>query len=122
MIQQLELFFKNIMQNPVISTIIKIVLIYYACIIAPKLNPVLLVLFDNPMFKIVILLLIFYIANVNFTISLLLIISVVISIYTVNNIKLNDLLNIDNIDNTENIDSEDIINMEIEEEINKELE
>ena len=39
MIQQIEIFFKNIMQNPVISTTIKIVLIYYACIIAPKLNP-----------------------------------------------------------------------------------
>ena len=110
------------MQNPVISTTIKIVLIYYACIIAPKLNPVLLILFDNPMFNIVMLLLIFYIANVDVTISLLLTIGFVISIYTINNIKLNDLLNINTSDNMDNIDSEDIINMEIEEEINKELE
>ena len=122
MIQQIEIFFKNIMQNPVISTIIKVVLIYYACIIAPKLNPVLLILFDNPMFKIVMLLLIFYIANVDFTIALLLTIGFVISTYTINNIKLNDLLNINTSDSKDNIDSEDIINMEIEEEINKELE
>ena len=94
MIQSIENKLRTILENDIVSTIIKIVLICYSVYIAPKLSNHLLVLFDNIFFKILIISLIFYISQVEPVISILLSIAFILSIYTINNLKLQDLLNI----------------------------
>ena len=94
MIQSIENKLRTILENDIVSTIIKIFLICYSVYIAPKLSNHLLVLFDNIFFKILIISLIFYISQVEPVISILLSIAFILSIYTINNLKLQDLLNI----------------------------
>ena len=94
MIQYIEDNLRTILENKIVSTIVKIILICYSVYIAPKLSNHLLVLFDNIFFKILIISLIFYIAIVEPVIAILLAIAFVLSIYTINNHKLKDLLNI----------------------------
>jgi hypothetical protein len=100
MIQKLENTLKYVLDNKIISTIIKIMLIGYSVYIAPKLSDELIVLFDNMFFKILVISLIFYISIQDPTTSILLAIAFILSIYTINNIKLYDLLNISNINNS----------------------
>jgi len=96
MIEKIENTLREVLDNKIISTIIKIVLIGYSVYIAPKLSNELIVLFDNIFFKILVISLIFYISILDPTTSILLAIAFILSIYTINNIKLYDLLNISN--------------------------
>ena len=95
--------------NKIFLGLIKVLLIYYIIFISFKLNNELIVLFDNQLIKILIVLLIFYSSIYNIEISILIMLSFIFSLNTLNKIKMNDLLNLD----------EDINNLETETEIEK---
>ena len=95
--------------NKIFLGLIKVLLIYYIIFISFKLNNELIVLFDNQIIKILIVLLIFYSSIYNIEISILIMLSFIFSLNTLNKIKMNDLLNLD----------EDINNLETETEIEK---
>ena len=110
---------RKILENQYISIFVKILLICYSVYVAPQLSNNLLILFDNIFFKILIISLIFYIAQVDPITSILVAIAFILSLYTINNIKLYDLLNISKqtSDHNQNKDKVEIEEEIVEEEI-----
>lgn len=114
----------SIFKNKIFIIFLKLVLVYYIVFISLKLNSELIVLFDNSLIRLLIIICIFYISTFNKKIAILLMICFVFSLYTLNKIKLDDLLNInqeidfletenkDDVDDEINIDEEDIIDEE----------
>ena len=84
----------NLFNNNIFLILIKISLIYYIVFVSFKLNNELVVLFDNYVVKLLCIILIFYTSTYNIQISLLIMIGYIFSLNTLNNIKLNDLLNL----------------------------
>lgn len=84
----------NLFNNNIFLILIKISLIYYIVFVSFKLNSELVVLFDNYVVKLLCIILIFYTSTYNIQISLLIMIGYIFSLNTLNNIKLNDLLNL----------------------------
>jgi hypothetical protein len=84
----------NLFNNNIFLILIKISLIYYIVFVSFKLNNELVVLFDNYVVKLLSIILIFYTSTYNIQISLLIMIGYIFSLNTLNNIKLNDLLNL----------------------------
>lgn len=76
-------------RNEYVSAALTIFLILYAGLAAPQLPEYVANLFDNPLFKLLILFLIAYSANKNPTVSVIAAIGLMISIHTLNRIKLN---------------------------------
>ena len=115
----------SIFKNKIFIIFLKLVLVYYIVFISLKLNSELIVLFDNSLIRLLIIICIFYISTFNKKIAILLMICFVFSLYTLNKIKLDDLLNInqeidfletenkDDVDDEINIDEEDIIDEEM---------
>jgi hypothetical protein len=87
-IVNIEYFIKQIFTHKIYTIIIKLSLILYIILITPKLSPTLLLLFNSPYFKFLVLCLIYYISIYNPYISILISIAFVLSIYTVNSIKI----------------------------------
>ena len=98
-IQQIEEYTRTIVTNSISKNIIKIALIFLCIFPNLLLTPELIVLYDNVIFKILILMLIFYLSYFDVTISVLITIAFIISINNINNIKLYDLLNISPMNN-----------------------
>ena len=98
-IQQIEEYTRTIVTNSISKNIIKIALIFLCIFPNFLLTPELIVLYDNVIFKILILMLIFYLSYFDVTISVLITIAFIISINNINNIKLYDLLNISPMNN-----------------------
>ena len=102
-IQQIEEYTRTIVTNSISKNIIKIALIFLCIFPNFLLTPELIVLYDNVIFKILILMLIFYLSYFDVTISVLITIAFIISINNINNIKLYDLLNISPMNNNNNL-------------------
>ena len=112
-------------KNKLFIIFLKLVLVYYIVFVSLKLNSELIVLFDNSLIRLLIVICIFYISTFNKKIAILLMVCFVFSLYTLNKIKLDDLLNInqeidfletenkDDVDDEINIDEEDIIDEEM---------
>ena len=98
-IQQIEEYTRTIVTNSISKNIIKIALIFLCIFPNLLLTPELIVLYDNVIFKILILMLIFYLSYFDVSISVLITIAFIISINNINNIKLYDLLNISPMNN-----------------------
>lgn len=77
-------------KNEYLSAAISIFLILYASVAAPKLPPVLLSLFDRPIFKFVILFLIGYYSRHNPTIAIVAAIALMVSLHALNRFKFNN--------------------------------
>lgn len=119
----------TLFKNKIFIIFLKLVLVYYIVFISLKLNSELIVLFDNSLIRLLIIICIFYISTFNKKIAILLMICFVFSLYTLNKIKLDDLLNInqeidfletenkadddETVNNEINIDEEDIIDEEM---------
>lgn len=102
-ILQIEQYTTIIVTNSISKNIIKILLIFLCIYPNVLLTPELIVLYDNIIFKILILMLIFYLSYFDISIAVLITIAFIISINNINNIKLYDLLNISPINNNNNI-------------------
>ena len=102
------LFNNNLFQNG-----IKCLLIYYIIFVSFKLNNELLLLFNNYFIKLLILIVIFYTSTYNIEISVLIMIGLMCSLNTLNNTKMNDLLNLD--EDIEYLNTETEIETDIEE-------
>ncbi len=110
-----------LLQNNIFLNIVKGLLIYYIIFESFKLNNELVVLFDNIFIKLLIIMLVFYTSFYNTEISILIMLSLLFSLNTLNKHKLNDLLDIQ--DNNHLLDflSEDTeINEDTEEDKNNE--
>ena len=83
-----------IFTNNISVVIIKLLLIYYCIYINSLITPELIVLYDNIIFKILVLSLIYYSSFYDISIAALITIAFIISNYNINNIKLFDTLNI----------------------------
>ena len=83
-----------IFTNNISVIIIKLLLIYYCIYINSLITPELIVLYDNIVFKILVLSLIYYSSFYDISIPALITIAFIISNYNINNIKLYDTLNI----------------------------
>lgn len=76
-------------RNEYVSAALTIFLILYAGLAAPQLPEYIANLFDNPLFKLLILFLVAYSANKNPTVAIVAAIGLMISIHTLNRIKIN---------------------------------
>ena len=95
-------------KNKLFIIFLKLVLVYYIVFVSLKLNSELVVLFDNSLIRLLIVICIFYISTFNKKIAILLMVCFVFSLYTLNKIKLDDLLNINQeIDFLETEDNKD---------------
>lgn len=95
-------------KNKLFIIFLKLVLVYYIVFVSLKLNSELIVLFDNSLIRLLIVICIFYISTFNKKIAILLMVCFVFSLYTLNKIKLDDLLNINQeIDFLETEDTKD---------------
>ena len=95
-------------KNKLFIIFLKLVLVYYIVFVSLKLNSELIVLFDNSLIRLLIVICIFYISTFNKKIAILLMVCFVFSLYTLNKIKLDDLLNINQeIDFLETEDNKD---------------
>lgn len=120
----------TLFKNKIFIIFLKLILVYYIVFISLKLNSELIVLFDNSLIRLLIIICIFYISTFNKKIAILLMICFVFSLYTLNKIKLDDLLNInqeidfletenkadvddETVNDETNIDEEDIIDEEM---------
>tara|TARA_Y100001958_G_C21094359_1_gene446444 strand:+ start:373 stop:699 length:327 start_codon:yes stop_codon:yes gene_type:complete len=94
MLESINNNIKMLFTNNVFLVLIKILLLYYIIFISFKLNNELVVLLDNQIIKILIVLLIFYSSIYNIEIAILIMLSFIFSLNTLNKIKMNDLLNL----------------------------
>ena len=95
-------------KNKLFIIFLKLVLVYYIVFVSLKLNSELVVLFDNSLIRLLIVICIFYISTFNKKIAILLMVCFVFSLYKLNKIKLDDLLNINQeIDFLETEDNKD---------------
>lgn len=96
-----------LLQNNIFLNIVKCLLLYYIIFESFKLNNELVVLFDNMFIKLLIIMLIFYTSFYNIEISILIMLSLLFSLNTLNKNKLNDLLDIRDNDHSLDFLSED---------------
>ena len=75
-----EVQLKTALRNPYIMAILKIALVLYAAQIAPKVSPMITSIFQNTIFKIVMIALIAYIAEVDFQLAIIAAVVFVLSI------------------------------------------
>ena len=90
--------------NPYILGVVKLLIILYSCLVAPKLPVEILAVFDNTVVKILVLVLIFYSASIEPMMAILLGVGLFITLQTLNNVKLLNLVNdqIESLEETQN--------------------
>ena len=90
--------------NPYILGIVKLLIILYSCLVAPTLPVEILAIFDNTIVKILVLVLIFYSASIEPMMAILLGVGLFITLQTLNNVKLLNLVNdqIESLEDTQN--------------------
>lgn len=89
-LQKLQSLAKNslkILDNKYVSGIIKVFLVLYASLVAPKLPSGLAKLFKNPVFKVIVLFLIVYVAMKDPTVALLVAVGFTVSMVTLNKLE-----------------------------------
>lgn len=85
---QIDRVMSQVLGNQVVSTTLTVFLVLYAVMAAPNLPPFLATLFDNTLFKILVLFLVFLVNNYDPTIALLSVIGFVISLQTLNRYRM----------------------------------
>ena len=86
-IQQMAIKSLKILDNKYVAAIVRVFLILYAGLVAPKLPSGLAALFKNPVFKVLVLFLIVYIAMKDPVVALLVAVGFTISIVTLNKLE-----------------------------------
>lgn len=85
---QIDRTMSQFLGNQVVSTVLTVFLVLYAVMAAPNLPPFLAVLFDNPLFRILVLFLVLLLNNYDPTVALLTAIGFVISLQTLNRYRM----------------------------------
>ena len=89
----LQRMLEQYLSNPYILALTKLLIILYACLVAPTLPVEILGIFDNVIVKILVLTLIFYSASIEPMMSILLGVGLFVTLQTLNNVKLLNLVN-----------------------------
>jgi len=103
-LDNLQRTLEQYLSNPYILAITKLFIILYSCLVAPTLPVEILGIFDNVIVKILVLTLIFYSASIEPMMSILLGVGLFVTLQTLNNVKLLNLVNdqIEGLENEEN--------------------
>lgn len=80
---KIESFFKN----DYVSSILSLILILYAGLVAPKLPPKIIMFLDNPIIKLLFFFLIIYISRKNATVAIISAIGVLVTLMTISKYK-----------------------------------
>ena len=92
MLNQLESQLNVLLSNPYILGLCKVVIIFYICLVTPKLPLEMIAFFDNPIVKVCCLFLIFYSSTLDPQLSLMLAIGFIVTIVIVNKCKIESVL------------------------------
>tara|TARA_B100001094_G_scaffold85000_1_gene81375 strand:- start:1041 stop:1565 length:525 start_codon:yes stop_codon:yes gene_type:complete len=92
-ITKLQNILEEYLSNEYVLALTKLLIILYTCLVAPTLPVEVLSLFDNTLIKILVLTLIFYTASLDPLVSILLGIGLFVTLQTLNNVKLLNLVN-----------------------------
>ncbi len=92
-LDNLQRILEQYLSNPYILALTKLVIILYSCLVAPSLPVEILGIFDNVIVKILVLTLIFYSASIEPMMSILLGVGLFVTLQTLNNVKLLNLVN-----------------------------
>ena len=95
----------SVLDNQIVSSVLGLFLVLYAGLAAPKLPRSIAKLFDNPIFRVIVLFLVAFMASKNKSVALIAAVGLVISFQTLNRHKMNDQL----ITAIEEQDEEDIV-------------
>ena len=103
-LDNLQRTLEQYLSNPYILAITKLFIILYSCLVAPTLPVEILGIFDNVLVKILVLTLIFYSASIEPMMAVLLGVGLFVTLQTLNNVKLLNLVNdqIEGLENEEN--------------------
>lgn len=112
-LDNLQKMLEQYLSNPYILALTKLFIILYSCLVAPTLPVEILAVFDNVVVKMLVLTLIFYSASIEPMMSILLGVGLFITLQTLNNIKLLNLVN----DQIEGLENEENTNHQEEEEV-----
>ena len=82
----------SVLDNQIVSSVLGLFLVLYAGLAAPKLPRSIAKLFDNPIFRIIVLFLVAFMASKNKSVALIAAVGLVISFQTLNRHKMNDQL------------------------------
>lgn len=82
----------SILDNQIVSSVLGLFLVLYAGLAAPKLPRSIAKLFDNPIFRVIVLFLVAFMASKNKSVALIAAVGLVISFQTLNRHKMNDQL------------------------------
>jgi hypothetical protein len=82
----------SILDNQIVSSVLGLFLVLYAGLAAPKLPRSIAKLFDNPVFRVIILFLVAFMASKNKSVALIAAVGLVVSFQTLNRHKMNDQL------------------------------
>lgn len=89
-IKPIDTILNRTFKNVYITTSIKVFLILYAALAAPRLSPNILGLFDNTLFRITLSFIIVFMATKDVSIALLIAVAFVLTLQTANNLRLVD--------------------------------
>ena len=92
MLTRLENQLNVLLSNPYILGLCKVVIIFYICLVTPKLPLEMIAFFDNPIVKVCCLFLIFYSSTLDPQLSLMLAIGFIVTIVVVNKCKIESVL------------------------------
>lgn len=82
----------SILDNQIVSSVLGLFLVLYAGLAAPKLPRSIARLFDNPVFRVIVLFLVAFMATKNKSVALIAAVGLVVSFQTLNRHKMNDQL------------------------------
>ena len=82
----------SILDNQIVSSVLGLFLVLYAGLAAPKLPRSIARLFDNPVFRVIVLFLVAFMASKNKSVALIAAVGLVVSFQTLNRHKMNDQL------------------------------
>jgi len=92
MLTRLENQLNVLLSNPYVLGFCKILIIFYICLVTPKLPLEIIAFFDNPIVKVCCLFLIFYSSTLDPQLSLMLAIGFIVTIVVVNKCKIESVL------------------------------
>ena len=82
----------SVLDNQIVSSVLGLFLVLYAGLAAPKLPRSIAKLFDNPVFRVIVLFLVAFMASKNKSVALIAAVGLVVSFQTLNRHKMNDQL------------------------------
>lgn len=82
----------SVLDNQIVSSVLGLFLVLYAGLAAPKLPRSIAKLFDNPIFRVIVLFLVAFMASKNKSVALIAAVGLVVSFQTLNRHKMNDQL------------------------------